>query len=102
MSLLAQHLADLTFLADDIPNPPAKTPKGLQDERDLLLGMLKWGGYAVAAASIVISGIKMQWGSGGGRGASTAADAATEIPWKIVGLALISGGAGLLGQFLGG
>lgn len=86
--------------AGEVPNPPAKTPTELTTARDTLIGWLKWGGYAIAAASIILSGIKMLWGSGGGRGATTAADAAVEIPWKVVGVALISGGAGLLGTFV--
>jgi hypothetical protein len=39
--------------------------------------------------------------SGGGRGATTASDAALEIPWKVVGVMIISLGAGLLGEFVG-
>ncbi|MGW2724873.1 hypothetical protein [Streptomyces sp. NPDC001492] len=96
------HAHEWATLADAIPNPGAKTPDGLSNARDTLLGWLKWGGYSIAAASIILSGIKMLWGSGGGRGATTAADAAVEIPWKVLGVTLISGGAGLLGTFLGG
>ncbi|MEU6332781.1 hypothetical protein ABZ851_36875 [Streptomyces sp. NPDC047049] len=96
------HAHELVTLAGDIPNPGAKTPNQLTTARDTLLGWLKWGGYSIAAGSIILSGIKMLWGSGGGRGATTAADAAVEIPWKVLGVALISGGAGLLGTFVGG
>lgn len=96
------HVHELITLADDIPNPGPKTPDKLTGARDTLLGWLKWGGYSIAAGSIILSGIKMLWGSGGGRGATTAADAAVEIPWKVLGVALISGGAALLSQFVGG
>lgn len=99
-----QHASDVITLAaggDKVPNPPAKAPDGMTGPRDMLLGFLKWGGYAVAVGSLIVSGIKMA-ASGGGRGATTAADAALEIPWKIVGAVIIGAGAGILGQFLGG
>jgi hypothetical protein len=95
------HTDGLTsVLADAVPNPGPQTPKGMTGARDKLLGFIKWGGYSVAAGSLIISGIKMA-ASGGGRGATTASDAALEIPWKVVGVLIISLGAGLLGEFVG-
>lgn len=94
-------VAALPELVAQIPNPGAKTPEGLEGPRDLMLGILKWGGFAVAAGSLIYTGIRMQLGSNGGRGATTAADAVAELPLKVVGALLIGGvGAGILGMFL--
>ncbi|AXK34651.1 hypothetical protein DVA86_20370 [Streptomyces armeniacus] len=91
----------LALLADGVPNPGAKTPKGLTGPRDTLLGILKWGGFAIAAGSFIYTGIRMQLGSQGGRGATTAADAVAELPMKVLGTLFIGGvGAGILGMFL--
>lgn len=88
-------------LLAQIPNPGARTPAGLEAARDLMLGILKWGGFAIAAGSLIYSGIRMQLGSNGGRGATTAADAVSELPIKVLGALLIGGvGAGVLGMFL--
>ncbi|MYV64290.1 hypothetical protein GTW37_39445 [Streptomyces sp. SID4931] len=105
LTTLAQTAQDWTPLAADapeIPDPKPVTPDGMKGPMETMLGMLKWGGYAIAAGSLIISGIKMTFGGGGGRGATVAADGASEIPWKLVGVALIGASAGILGQILGG
>ena len=59
------------------------------------------GGFAIAAGSIIYTGIRMQLGGQGGRGATTAADAVAELPMKVLGTLFIAGaGAGILGMFL--
>jgi hypothetical protein len=99
--MMVETLAALPELVAQIPNPDAKTPEGLKEPRDLMLGILKWGGFAIAAGSLVYTGIRMQLGSNGGRGATSAADAVAELPLKVVGALLIGGvGAGVLGMFL--
>ncbi|MDK1476836.1 hypothetical protein QNO07_26115 [Streptomyces sp. 549] len=91
----------LAAVMETIPNPSSKTPKGLAGPRDILLGILKWGGFAIAAGSFIYTGIRMQLGGQGGRGATTAADAVAELPMKVVGTLFIAGvGAGILGMFL--
>lgn len=91
----------LAVVMVNIPNPSPRTPDGLQGPRDTLLGILKWGGFAIAAGSFIYTGIRMQFGSQGGRGATTAADAVAELPMKVLGTLFIGGvGAGILGMFL--
>lgn len=91
----------LAAVVAQIPNPDATTPAGLTGPRDTLLGILKWGGFAIAAGSFIYTGIRMQLGSSGGRGATTAADAVAELPVKVLGTLFIGGvGAGILGMFL--
>lgn len=91
----------LAVVVETIPNPGSQTPRGLTGPRDTLLGILKWGGFAIAAGSFIYTGIRMQFGSQGGRGATTAADAVAELPMKVLGTVFIGGiGAGILGMFL--
>ncbi|MBB1252529.1 hypothetical protein H3146_03955 [Streptomyces sp. OF3] len=91
----------LAVVAETIPNPSSRTPRGLTGPRDTLLGILKWGGFAIAAGSFIYTGIRMQLGGQGGRGTTTAADAVAELPMKVLGTLFIGGvGAGILGMFL--
>ncbi|MHA4815426.1 hypothetical protein ACXZ65_13845 [Streptomyces aculeolatus] len=101
MLLLELHDVLAAVVTDKIPNPGPTTPKGLTEPRDLMLGIMKWGGFAIAAGSLIFTGIKMLRGNSGGRGATTAADAVADLPMQIVGTLFIGGiGAGVLGMFL--
>ncbi|NJQ13534.1 hypothetical protein [Streptomyces bohaiensis] len=93
-------MTPLELLAQ-IPNPGVQVPEGLSRPRDLFLGMMKWGGLAITAGSAIYSGYLFVLARRGGHATTSAADAASELPFKLVGLLLISGvGAGVLGMFL--
>ncbi|MFI7278534.1 hypothetical protein [Streptomyces sp. NPDC049879] len=93
--------AVLTLAEGEIPNPDSQPIDDLIPQRDLGLGMLKWGGFAVAAGSLILMGYRFAASSYSSKGATTAAETVSRIPYLIMGVLLISGvGAGLVGQFL--
>lgn len=99
--MLSEMAVVLVKLATQIPDPDMEVPRDLIRPRDVFLGLMKWGGFAIAAGSFLHTGIKLAMASKSGQGSTTAADAVSEVPYKVVGVLLISGlGAGVLGMFL--
>lgn len=59
MLLLAQILGLVAVLPLAIPDPSPITPPGFEAPVGLIIGMLRWGGLALAVAGIIIVGARL-------------------------------------------
>lgn len=59
MSLLAQALDLMAIVPMAIPDPDPVTPPGFEGPVSLIIGMLRWGGLALAVAGIIIVGARL-------------------------------------------
>lgn len=59
MSLLTSALDVVTSLPLDIPDPDPVVPPGFEGPTGLIIGMLRWGGLALAVVGIIIIAARM-------------------------------------------
>lgn len=94
--MLAHTALHLIEAAGPLPDPPPMVPPGkLANATSLVLGVLKYGGLACAAAMFMAAGIMMTVGRR--RNNHMAIEGALAVPWTIVGISMVFGAVSLVG-----
>ena len=97
MSLLASALDVVTSHPLDIPDPDPVTPPGFEGPTGLIIGMLRWGGLALAVVGVIIVAAKLMVNIRRGE----AANEVGGLGWIGLGIMLIGAASALVGFIAG-
>jgi len=97
MTALAVLLDSLAIVPTFIPDPDPQAPPGFEGPAGVIIGWMRWGGFAVAVIGIIIIGVKLMVNIRRGEAASELGG----LGYVAIGVILIGAASALVSFLIG-